>query len=144
MNLLRLFVVAVLLAGCAEGTDPSGRPSPPDSPVSGPTDGGTAVPDPTVVEVTPRSGLVDVRRHVWDLAEPVGPQSIRVEFFGGIEECEGLARIKVQETDRAVTITLFVGRVPTAEVCIEIAVLKAVTVELDRPLAGRQIVDGAA
>jgi hypothetical protein len=133
MNLVRLFVVALLLTGCAERAEPRGQPSPPDSPVPG----------PTALEVTPRSGLVDVRWHNWDSAKPIGPQQIRVGFYGGVEECEGLARVRVDETDQAVTITLFVGRVPTAEVCIEIAVLKSVTVELDRPLEGRRILDGA-
>jgi hypothetical protein len=142
MNLLRLLVVALLLAGCAERAEPRGQP-PPDSPISGPTDGPTPVPGPTALPVSPRSGLVDVRWHIWDRAKPIGPQRIRVEFYGGVEECEGLARVKVEETDQAATITLFVGRVPTAEVCIEIAVLKSVTVELERPLGDRRILDGA-
>jgi hypothetical protein len=133
MNLLRLFVVALLLAGCAERSAPRGQPPPPDSPAPG----------PTALEVTPRSGLVDVRWHNWDSAKPIGPQQVRVQFYGGVEECEGLARVKVEETEHAVTITLFVGRVPTAEVCIEIAVLKSVTVELERPLGDRRILDGA-
>ena len=142
MNLLPLFVVAVLLTGCAERAGPRGQP-PPDSPISGPTDGSTPVPGPAALEVTPRSGLVDVRWHNWDSAKPIGPQQVRVQFYGGVEECEGLARVKVEETEHAVTITLFVGRVPTAEVCIEIAVLKSVTVELEGPLGDRRILDGA-
>jgi hypothetical protein len=81
---------------------------------------------------------------VWDRAEQVGPARLRLEFYGGVEECEGLDRVEVEETKDAVTVTLFVGRVPTAEVCIEIAVLKSVTVSVDGPIGGREIVDGAA
>jgi len=87
---------------------------------------------------------VDVRPHVWDRAELVGPARLRLEFYGGVEECEGLDRVEVEESRDAVTVTLFVGRVPTAEVCIEIAVLKSVTVSVDGPISGREIVDGAA
>lgn len=51
--------------------------------------------------------------------------------------------MEVEESREAVTVTLFVGRVPSAEVCIEIAVLKSVTVLVDGPIGGREIVDGA-
>lgn len=103
----------------------------------------TPAPGPTVLEVEPRDGLVDVRPRVWDRAEPTAPRRIRVEFYGGVEECEGLDRVEVQEGEKAVSITLYTGRVPEAEVCIEIAVLKATTVKLRSPLRGREIVDGA-
>jgi hypothetical protein len=96
------------------------------------------------MEVEPQKGLVDVVPHIWDRAEPVDPHTIRVEFYGGVEECDGLDRVEVEETADNVTITLYTGRVPTAEVCIEIAVLKAVTIKLDAPLGDREIVDGAA
>ena len=74
----------------------------------------------------------------------------RQEYFD-VACCPGnLARLMAQlpsfiyatEGD-AVYVTLFVGRVPTAEVCIEIAVLKSVTVRVDAPINGREIVDGA-
>lgn len=100
-------------------------------------------PSPTILEVEPREGLVDVRPHIWDRAEPVAPKRIRVEFYGGVEECEGLNRAEVRETEESVSITLFTGRLPEAEVCIEIAVLKATTVKLSAPLRGREIIDGA-
>jgi hypothetical protein len=105
---------------------------------------GTPEPGPTALQVSPRPGLVDVRPQVWDRAEQVGPRRLRIEFYGGVEECEGLDRVVVEESRDAVTVTLFVGRVPTAEVCIEIAVLKWVTVRVDAPISGREIVDGAA
>lgn len=66
-----------------------------------------------------------------------------VRFYGGIEACEGLDRVEVDYEPRRIVVTLFVGRVPTAEACIEIAVLKATRVQLDEPVAGREVVDGA-
>ena len=139
-----LIILAVMtLAGCGERAEP-GAVSGPDAPVSsGPV---TVVPNPgpTTLEVEPREGLVDVVPHIFDKAEPLDSKTIRVEFYGGVEECDGLDHVEVEETKDTVTITLYTGRVPSAEVCIEIAVLKATTVELDSPLAGREIVDGAA
>jgi hypothetical protein len=96
-----------------------------------------------VLEVEPREGLVDVRPHIWVRAEAVAPRRIRVEFYGGVEDCEGLNRVEVREDEETVAITLYTGRLPEAEVCIEIAVLKATTVKLRSPLRGREILDGA-
>ena len=133
---MRLVVIALLfLSGCAETAGP-------DDPVVG-MPGPTPAPAPTVLEVEPREGLVDVRPHIWNRAEPVAPRRIRVEFFGGVEECEGLDRVVVREDEETVAITLYTGRLPEAEVCIEIAVLKATTAKLGSPLRGREILDGA-
>jgi hypothetical protein len=134
--------LAVALAGCAGSTPVT--PGSPESPVT--STPGTATPDPgpTALPVSPRPGLVDVRPQVWDRAEPAGPRRLRIEFYGGVEECEGLDRVEVEETRKAVTVTLFVGLVPTAEVCIEIAVLKSVTVRVDAPIGERDILDGSA
>jgi hypothetical protein len=138
-----LLVTLVLLGGCAERAEPGAGPAP-DQPVSNPPVTTVPNPGPTTLEVEPREGLVDVVPHIFDKAEPLGPTTIRVEFYGGVEECEGLDHVDVEETKKKVTITLHTGRVPEAEVCIEIALLKATTVELESPLAGREIVDGAA
>jgi hypothetical protein len=138
-----LFVV-LALGGCARATPVT--PGGPESPVSSTPSATPATPDPgpTALRVSPRPGLVEVRPHAWDRAEQVGPARLRLEFYGGVEECEGLDRVEVEETRKDVTVTLFVGRVPTAEVCIEIAVLKSVTVSVDGPIGGRDILDGSA
>lgn len=136
-------VAAALLASCARAAPVT--PGGPDSPVtSTPGPPGTPEPGPTALRVSPRPGLVDVRPHSWDRAEQVGPRRLRIDFYGGVEECEGLDRVEVKESRKAITVSLFVGRVPTAEVCIEIAVLKSVTIRVDAPIGGREIVDGAA
>jgi hypothetical protein len=137
------FVTLLLLTACAERAEPGAGPGP-DQPVSNPPVTVVPNPGPTTLEVEPREGLVDVVPHIFDKAEPLDSRTIRVEFYGGVEECEGLDHVEVDEKKDAVTITLYTGRVPSAEVCIEIAVLKATTIELDSPLAGRKIVDGAA
>jgi hypothetical protein len=135
-------ILLLALVSCARATPVTPGGPGPDSPVT--STPGTPMPGPTALRVSPRPGLVDVRPHVWDRAEQVGPARLRLEFYGGVEECEGLDRVEVEESRDAVTVTLFVGRVPTAEVCIEIAVLKSVTVSVDGPIGGREIVDGAA
>jgi hypothetical protein len=141
MKPLRVLLVAGLVVACGERARPGGRPAP-DSPVTGsPVPGPTITPSPLLV--TPRPGLVDVRKHIWDRAEPTGARTVRVEFWGGVESCEGLSRVAVAEAPDTVTITLYVGRVPDALVCIEIAMLKAVNITLERPLGDREIVDGA-
>lgn len=133
---------ALLLVACGERAGTRAQPGP-DSPVTGtPMPGPTATPSP--LAVTPRPGLVDIREHVWHRAEPVGERDIRVEFWGGIEECEGLDHVDVKERQDRVIITLFTGRVPQAQVCIEIAVLKSTTITLEDPLGDRKIVDVAA
>jgi hypothetical protein len=135
-------ILLLALVSCARPTPVTPGGPGPDSPVT--STPGSPVPAPTALPVSPRPGLVDIRPHVWDRAEQVGPARLRLEFYGGVEECEGLDRVEVEESEEAVTVTVFVGRVPTAEVCIEIAVLKSVTVLVDGPISGREIIDGAA
>lgn len=138
-----LFAAVLLLGACAERAEPGAAPDP-DQPLSSAPVTTVPNPGPTILEVEPREGLVDVVPHIFDNAEPLDAKTIRVEFYGGVEECEGLDHVDVEETSKTVTITLHTGRLPEAEVCIEIALLKATTVELESPLAGREIVDGAA
>lgn len=141
-------VAALLLVACA-GRDedrrpPSSQPDP-ESPVSGTVPSMSPPgPEETPLLVSPRPGLVDVRPIPWDKVEVLDERTIEVRFWSGVEECYGVDRVDVEYSANEVAVTVYQGRVPTAEACIEIAVLTAVRVSLDEPLAGRQIVEGAA
>lgn len=145
----RIYVVATflvtiaLLTSCA-GLREDGAAAPgPDTPISSTPDPGTIPPKPTPQIVEPRPGLVDVTPQPWDKAKVLDARTVEVRFHGGVEECYGVDRVDVDYRKRSVVITVYSGRVPTAEVCIEIAVLKAVRLDLAEPLAGRRLVDGA-
>lgn len=108
--------------------------------------GGSPAPfDPQIVE--PRPGMVDVRPTGFDTAK-IGDddRTLTITFWSGVEPCYVLDHVDVAYGDNAVTVTLFQGSDPDAGnvACIEIAVLKQVTVTLDQPLADRTILDGAA
>ena len=68
---------------------------------------------------------------------------LRLFFFGGVETCEGVDHVDVAYRSDAIVATLFTGRNPRAQLCIEIAVYKVITVGLDQPVRGRPIVDGS-
>jgi len=72
--------------------------------------------------------------------------TLTIDFWAGVEPCSVLDHVDVVESSTAVTVTLYQGNDPTAGdvACPEIAMLKQVTVTLDHPLAGRNIIDGAA
>lgn len=141
-----------------DGCDPSYSPGPddPDAPVGcgpGPTPDGFAsweeCPDgvddgPGYELVEQRDGLVDPRPVDWLKAKPrSGGNVLRVTFWSGVEECYGVSEVEVEESDASVTVTIIEGREPAAEVCIELAVKKAIDVQLSEPLAGRTVIDGA-
>lgn len=140
-------IAAVLLLGaCAgrgENRPAAGRPDP-DSGVSTTVPSPSSpAPEPTPLLVTPRPGLVDVRPNPYEKVVVFDERTLEVRFWGGVEECYGVDRVDVVYGETEVTVTVYQGRVPTAEVCIEIAVLTAVRVSLDEPVSGREIVDGA-
>ena len=93
--------------------------------------------------VKPREGLVDVRPRPFDRARVEDERTIVLEYYTGVEECYGLDRVDVRYGQESIVLTIHEGRVPTAEVCIELAEQVITRVRLDEPLAGRTIVDGA-
>jgi hypothetical protein len=118
-----------------------------DDPVVGvpPEPGDDPAPQPQVVE--PRPGMVNVFSTAFDTAT-IGEddRTLTITFWSGIEPCSVLDHVEVRYGADAVTVTLYQGSDPNAKdvACIEIAVLKQVTITLDEPLAGRAILDGAA
>ena len=144
MKLARLVLVLGIAVSCATPDRASpGSPSDPDSPVtSTPGQSPSVRPDGPLL-VTPRPGLVDARPQQFQRARVMGPRALLVRFYGGVEACEGLDHVEVEYEAKRIVVTLFVGRVPTAEACIEVAVLKSTRVALEEPVGGRKIVDGA-
>lgn len=67
----------------------------------------------------------------------VDGNTVTIGFWMGVEDCYGVQRIDVAETDTKVAIDVTVSARSADQVCIEIAEARSVTVELDAPLGGR-------
>lgn len=72
-------------------------------------------------------------------------RSLTVHFTSGVEPCYVLDHVDVDFQDEEVVVTLYEGHDPSDEdtACIELAEFKVTKVELDEPLGGRKLVDGA-
>lgn len=76
----------------------------------------------------------------------VSPTMLRVTYAIGVPECYGrLDSTEVVETVQSVTITLTSDPMfkPKDVACPDIALMQTTTVDLDAPLAGRAVLDGA-
>jgi hypothetical protein len=170
--LASLALLALLLAACADGTavggsapatEPASEPAtapgtqpatqPATEPATEPASEPAAAPatDPATepvayeeVAIVPVEGTP--RRVRWAHAEVLEDGTrIAVQWWSGVEPCSALADVTVEETDTAVTITVFEASThpDDADVaCIEIAMAKQHTVTLAAPLGSRDIVDG--
>lgn len=141
-----MFAVVAVLVVVAAGAAIAASTGP-DTPVSsGPITGDPPPVDPGPTIVEPRPGMADVFARPFDSAS-VGDddKTVTIDFVSGVEPCAVLDHVDVRYGD-AVTITLHEGHDPNARdvACIEIGVFKQVIVQLDEPLGGRAIVDGAA
>jgi hypothetical protein len=67
----------------------------------------------------------------------VDGNTVTVGFWMGVEDCYGVERIDVSETDTKVAIDITIAARALDQVCIEIAEARSVTVELDAPLGDR-------
>ena len=123
----------------------------PDTPVSTivpPSGPSTTIPpgggQPKRVEPVP--GATDLHKQAFQSAAPAGGQALAVRFWNGVEPCYVLGRVDVTETAEKVTITLWTGLGPAAAgmACIQMAGYYEVVVQLQAPLGGRAVVDGAA
>ncbi len=134
-------------ANDAGGTSaPAGGDSAQDAPASADAMPGSDTPEePTPEIVKPRPGMKNLRPVVWEKAESLSERKVLVTFYGGVEPCDVLDSVKVKYGAKDVTISLFSGSDPKQPdaVCIEIAKLKAVEVDLTEDLGNRQIADGA-
>jgi hypothetical protein len=142
-----LLALLVVTAGCARVADTraGGKDGSPEDPVtSSPVDPGDPIPSPSPRIVEPRDGLTGAHKNAFDTAVVVDRQTIRVEYYLGVEACYGLDHFDVEYGEQVVIITLYSGNVPGDQVCIDIAEFVATIVHLDEPLNGRTIVDGGA
>ena len=140
-RLVALAVASLLAFSC--GVDGSPAASGPETPVSntpGTEPPGTGGPQ----RVEPHDGLVDVRATAFDRFKRRGPRALDLFFWSGVEECYGVDRIEAEYRRKVVSVTIFEGREPEADACIELAVRKVIRVELSEPLNGRAVVDGGS
>lgn len=133
-TLIATLVVAACSSGAAPSAPPSGASSaapsgdasqPPDAPVtSSPTDGTGQLPGPGGKLVVPRPGQLDVHSVPADsLAARVDGSTILVTatWTSGVEPCNVLDSIVVNEGTETFTITLREGHGPEEIACIAIA-----------------------
>ncbi len=143
---LPLLAAGLVLAACGDDTEQLDTGAPDEPAQTLPDDGAGDPPDEAGPErVEPRPGMANVRPRSFEEAEPLDERTLAVRFWSGVEPCYVLDRVEVEESDETVTITLYEGSDPAEPdaVCIEIALWKEVLVELDAPLDGREVVDGA-
>lgn len=108
--------------------------TPPNAPEEGPK------------PVKPTGDAINVHKIRWTQAKAVSKgKKVRLTWWSGVEPCTVLDKVKVKETSKKVTITLYEGTSPKARnmSCIMIAIEKTTTVKLKKPLGTRKIVDGA-
>jgi hypothetical protein len=129
--------------GAGGGGQPVG-PGDPDQPIGvvpGPGDGD---PDPDgdgdgALRVEPEPGIINARPHAWDhiTVAPDG-RTLTVYYWGGVEACYGLAAVTAErDADGVLHVTVLEGQrgnLGNDVACIEIALLKAVTITLDAPI----------
>lgn len=141
MRLLAVCSAAVVGVACGRASIPiAGGP---DDVVSNtPGDEPTGRGGPQRVE--PRDGLVGVRAIPWDRHRVRdGGNAVDLFLWHGIEECYGVDRVEVRYERKVVAVTIYEGRDPEAETCIELAVRKVVRVTLEEPIGERAVVDGS-
>lgn len=136
------------LPGGDPGDEPGGGDSgdgrKPDEPVANdPPVVGQPPDDPTgsdgALPVEPEPGIVNPIPHAWDRIT-VGPdgRTITIYYWGGVEDCYGLASVDATfDDDGVLHVTVLEGQrgnLAPNTACIEIALLKSVTITLDRPV----------
>ena len=144
MKRTALFLAAfsIIVAACGSQGGEVPVASDPDTAVSS-TPGDSAPADGGPQRVEPRDGLVDARATRFDKFKlRDGGRAVDLFFWSGVEECYGVDDVDVEYGKRAVTITLYEGRDPAAETCIELAVRKVTRVELTERVGNRKVVDG--
>lgn len=143
-------VAGACLEGATECDDMGGDMGvpPPDEPVSDAPDmGGGGDPGGGAEVVEPQDGLDDLRPVGWEevQVDPDDQSRVTVYWTSGVQECNALAEVEVEYGDDAITLTVIEGTPPSDEpmACIELAVRKQTTIQLDEEVGPRSIRDGA-
>lgn len=132
------------IGGCASGTPSHKAAAAPQQPVTAVA--ASTSPTPAPEPVKPTGDAINVRKVRWDSAKPVARgHKVKLVWMSGVAPCTVLHKVKVKETSRKVTITLYEGSSPKAKdvACIMLAIQKTTTVKLKHALGKRKIVDGA-
>lgn len=124
----------------AAGTCLEGATECADNPTGGPP------PPEEGLLVEPRDDLVGVTPTPWEAVAPTDDAQtvLAVSWTGGNQDCFGLDRVDVVETDEAVTLTVHTGQVAEDVACTMEAVYTTAEVTLSEPLGPRSILDGAS
>ncbi|CAN5722140.1 hypothetical protein BH20ACT23_BH20ACT23_21990 [soil metagenome] len=153
-----VLLLGLVVAACGEpsseenGNDsgagaPPATPEDPDTPISSSPDpggGGGGMGEMKAMPVMAQEGLVQAKPHAYEKVEvSESGDALDIYFWDGIEECGGVDHAHLTYEAERVTVNLFTGQNPEAEVCTEQAVYKLFTVDLTEPLDGRKLVDGA-
>lgn len=99
----------------------------------------------TLVAPSPR-GTLQTRAVPVERMETVGDTTIRLFFSKGVEPCDVLDDVVVDESGDTVEVTVLAGRSIGARddvACIQVLRAYAVDVELSAPLDGREVVDAS-
>jgi hypothetical protein len=115
---------------------------PPGNKPGGGAGGGASGGKALVVDPQPISGTA-LPSH-WEEARIIDDDTIKLFFWSGVEPCHVLDRVDVDYGAKKIGVTIFQGTGLNAadKPCIELAVLKAVKIDLEEPLDGRKVVDG--
>ncbi|MBB5776423.1 hypothetical protein [Nonomuraea jabiensis] len=148
-------MTATLLAGClvlatsCGGAAPAERastvPAKPPAVAEPVTTTPTTSPKKGPEPVKPTGNAINVHKVRWTKAKAVSKRKVQLTWWSGVAPCTVLDRVKVKETAKLVTVTLYEGTAPKARnvSCIMIAIEKTTTITLKKPLGKRKVVDGA-
>ncbi|NUS08987.1 MAG: hypothetical protein HOV97_41255 [Nonomuraea sp.] len=105
----------------------------------------TTAPTKSPEPVKPTGDAINVHKVRWTKATPVSHgKKVKLTWWSGVAPCTVLHKVKVKETAKKVTVTLYEGTSPKARnvSCIMIAVEKTTTVKLKHAVGKRKLVDG--
>lgn len=134
------------LVGC--GNAPSTTATNPGRPATSTVSSASATTTPaaTPSPTRPKGHTIHTHKVRWEKAESTRDRrKLKIIWWSGVEPCNVLDHVKVRETSKSVTVTLYEGHARQARnvACIEIAIQKTTTVKLKAPLGKRKIIDGA-